>query len=149
MERLIQKGYRAKQRPSGHNITEKWGRDQGGAICSNLIVQGNNDSNGSYLKLCEQAGFKPHPARFPPQIPEFFVNFLTDEGDLVLDIFAGSNTTGGICEQLRRRWLAFELEPRYLEAGKLRFPRLASELGLAESKDSSLDAQFSLPLRRN
>ncbi|MCL5044945.1 MAG: site-specific DNA-methyltransferase [Deltaproteobacteria bacterium] len=148
MERLIQKGYRARQRPSGHNITEKWGRDRGGAICSNLIVQGNNDSNGPYLKLCEQAGFKPHPARFPPQLPEFFVNFLTDEGDLVLDLFAGSNTTGAVCERLRRRWLAFELESRYLEAGRLRFPKLAPELGLAHSTDSAQDGQFSFPLRR-
>lgn len=149
MERLIQKGYRAKQRPSGHNITEKWGRDQGGAICSNLIVQGNNDSNGAYLKLCAQAGLKPHPARFPSQLPEFFVNFLTDEDDLVLDIFAGSNTTGAVCEQLRRRWLAFELEPRYLEAGKLRFPKLVADMGIADSKDSPLDDQFSLPLPKN
>ncbi len=149
MERLIEKGYRAKQRPSGHNITQKWGRDQGGAICSNLIVQGNNDANGTYLKLCAQAGFKPHPARFPPQLPEFFIKFLTDEGDLVLDIFAGSNTTGAVCEQLRRRWLAFELEPRYLEAGRLRFPKLAARLGIYESKDSALDDQFSLPLRQN
>jgi DNA modification methylase len=149
MERLIQKGYRAKQRPSGHNITEKWGRDQGGAICCNLIVQGNNDSNGSYLKLCEQAGFKPHPARFPPQLPQFFINFLTDEGDLVLDIFAGSNTTGAVCDQLRRHWLAFELDSRYLEAGRLRFPKLTADLGIVESKDLALDGQFSLPLRRN
>lgn len=148
MERLIQKGYRAKQRPSGHNITVKWGRDQGGAICSNLVVLGNNDSNSPYLKLCERAGLKPHPARFPPQIPEFFVNFLSDEGDLVLDIFAGSNTTGAVCEQLRRRWLAFELEARYLDAGRLRLPKLAAELGIAESSDPALDSQFSLPLRR-
>jgi site-specific DNA-methyltransferase (cytosine-N4-specific) len=148
MERLIKKGYRAKQRPSGHNVTEKWGRDQGGAICSNLIVQGNNDSNGSYLKLCGQAGLKPHPARFPPQLPEFFVNFLTDEGDLVLDIFAGSNTTGAACERLRRRWLAFELERRYLDAGSLRFPKFVAELGIVESKGSTPDGQFPLPLRR-
>ena len=149
MERLIQKGYRPKQRPSGHYITEKWGRDHGGAICSNLIVQGNNDSNGSYLKLCEQAGFRPHPARFPPRLPEFFVNFLTDEGDLVVDIFAGSNTTGAVCEQLRRRWLAFELEPRYLEAGRLRFPKLIAKLGFAESSESDPEGQISLPLRQN
>ena len=149
MERLIRKGYRAKQRPSGHNITKKWGRDHGGAICSNLIVQGNNDSNGSYLKLCDQAGFKPHPARFPPQLPGFFINFLTDEHDLVVDIFAGSNTTGAVCEQLRRHWLAFELERRYLKAGRLRFPKLAAELGLAESTATTPEGQFSLPLRRN
>ena len=148
MERLIRKGYRTKQRPSGHNITEKWGRDQGGAICSNLIVQGNNDSNGAYLKLCAQAGLKPHPARFPPQLPEFFINFLTDEGDLVLDIFAGSNTTGAVCEQLRRRWLAFELEARYMEAGKLRFPKLAPGLEVTDSQESAPGGQFFLPLHR-
>lgn len=146
MQRLIKKGYRAKKRPSGHNITEKWGRDQGGAICSNLIVQGNNDSNGSYLKACEQAGFRPHPARFPPQLPEFFINFLTDEGDLVLDIFAGSNTTGAVCERLRRRWLAFELEPGYLTAGRLRFPKLAAEIGVAAKAEPAAGAQFSLLL---
>ncbi|MGH7985079.1 MAG: DNA-methyltransferase [Candidatus Acidiferrales bacterium] len=149
MERLIRKGYRAKQRPSGHNITQKWGRDQGGAICSNLIVQGNNDSNGNYLKLCAEAGFKPHPARFPPQLPEFFINFLTDEKDLVLDIFAGSNTTGAAAERLRRRWMAFEIERQYLEAGRLRFPKLAAMLGLgiAETKESTAEGQFTLPLR--
>ncbi len=38
MERLIKRGYKAKQRPSGHNVTEKWGKDQGGAICSNLFT---------------------------------------------------------------------------------------------------------------
>jgi DNA modification methylase len=149
MQRLIRKGYRAKQRPSGHHVTTKWGRDHGGAICSNLIVQGNNDSNGGYLKLCEQAGLKPHPARFPPQIPEFFINFLTDEWDLVLDIFAGSNTTGAVCEQSRRRWLAFELEQRYLEAGRLRIPKLVAGVGLAESKETVLSGQFVLPLQRS
>jgi DNA modification methylase len=121
MERLIKRGYKAKQRPSGHNITEKWGRDQGGAICSNLLQYGNNDSNGSYLKLCEAAGVKPHPARFPPQLPEFFIKFLTDENDLVVDIFGGSNTTGWVAEKLRRRWLAFEADKSYLEASRFRF----------------------------
>jgi len=54
---------------------------------------------GAYLKACQAAGIKPHPARFPPALPRFFVQFLTSPGDLVLDPFAGSNTTGAICEQ--------------------------------------------------
>jgi len=112
-------------------------------------VQGNNDSNGTYLKLCEQAGLKPHPARFPPQLPEFFINFLTDEGDLVVDIFAGSNTTGSMSDHLKRRWLAFELESRYLDAGRLRFPKLRAGLGVALPNESAPDGQFTLPLRRN
>lgn len=121
MRRLIARGYKAKQRPSGHNITEKWGKDQGGAICSNLLQYGNNDANGDYMKRCAAAGMKPHPARFPTQLPEFFLKYLTDPGDLVLDIFGGSNTTGFVAEQMERRWLTFELERKYLEASRLRF----------------------------
>lgn len=121
MERLIKRGYKAKQRPSGHNITAKWGKDQGGAICSNLFTYGNNDSNGSYLKRCQEAGIKPHPARFPPQLPEFFINFLTDPEDLVLDIFGGSNTTGAVAERTGRKWLVCELNEDYLKGSRFRF----------------------------
>src|SRR5487761_1620820 len=42
MKRLIKKGYRAKERPSGHNITAKFNHDSGGAIPPNLLVIGNN-----------------------------------------------------------------------------------------------------------
>ncbi len=121
MERLIKRGYKAKQRPSGHNVTEKWGKDQGGAICSNLFTYGNNDSNGFYLKRCQEAGIKPHPARFPPQLPEFFINFLTDPGDLVLDIFGGSNTTGATAERMGRKWLICEQSEDYLKGSRFRF----------------------------
>lgn len=64
---------------------------------------------------------KPHPARFPPQLPEFFMNFLTDDGDLVADIFAGSNTTGAVAERSGRRWYAFERREDYLTASRFRF----------------------------
>lgn len=121
MERLIKKGYKAKQRPSGHNVTAKWGKDQGGAICSNLFSHGNNDSNGLYLKRCKEAGIKPHPARFPVQLPEFFIKFLTDEGDLVMDIFGGSNTTGAAAEGLGRKWITCEQNKDYLDGSRLRF----------------------------
>jgi site-specific DNA-methyltransferase (cytosine-N4-specific) len=141
MERLIQRGYRAKKRPSGHNVTPKWGRDQGGAIPSNVLILGNNDSNGTYLKLCEEHGIKVHPARFPPQLPEFFIEYLTDPGDLVVDIFAGSNTTGAVAERLGRRWLAFEEDREYLEGSRYRFgngddhsPDLFAETGLVATQ---------------
>jgi len=49
------------------------------------------------------------------------VDMLTDQNDLVIDIFAGSNTTGQVAEASRRRWMAFELEPRYVAASALRF----------------------------
>ena len=64
---------------------------------------------------------KPHPARFPEKLPTFFIEFLTDPGDTVLDIFAGSNTTGSAAEKLDRRWLAFEKDRTYLAASDFRF----------------------------
>ncbi len=120
MKRLLVRGYRAKERPSGHKITEKFA-DRGGSIPSNVLERGNNESNSEYIRLCAEHGQKPHPARFPSALPEFFIKFLTDPGGLVVDPFAGSNTTGAIAESLDRRWLAFELEPRYVENSRLRF----------------------------
>jgi DNA modification methylase len=121
MERLIKKGYRAKKRPSGHVITDKFGVNRGGAIPSNMIQKGNNESNSDYIRACQALGVKVHPARFPSLIPEFFIKFLTKEDDIVLDPFAGSNTTGKVAEDLRRRWIAFELEEAYLRASAVRF----------------------------
>ncbi|MGH8587824.1 MAG: DNA-methyltransferase, partial [Gammaproteobacteria bacterium] len=121
MKRLIRNGFRAKQRPSGHMITPKFGRDRGGSIPANVIERGNNESNSEYIRACERKGYKPHPARFPRALPEFFIKLLTDEHDLVLDPFAGSNMTGAAAETLRRRWLAFEIREDYLIASQVRF----------------------------
>jgi site-specific DNA-methyltransferase (cytosine-N4-specific) len=121
MKRLIQRGLRQTVRPSGHMITEKFSNNRGGSIPSNLINWGNNDSNSAFMKACESNGVKPHPARFPPVLPEFFIRLTTDPHDVVLDPFAGSNTTGRVAEDQARRWLAFELEQEYLEISGLRF----------------------------
>lgn len=121
MKRLLVRGYRAKERPSGHRITAKF-RDRGGSIPSNLLERGNNESNSEYIRLCAERGLKPHPARFPAALPEFFIKFLTDPEAVVVDPFAGSNTTGAVAEGLKRRWLGFELEPKYIATSKLRFP---------------------------
>ncbi len=120
MKRLIARGYTPKVRPSGHIITKKF-RDRGGSIPGNIIICGNNDANGHYMERCKETGQKPHPARFPIQLPLFFIRFLTDENDLVLDPFAGSNTTGEACEELTRHWLAVEHNPEYLEGSRFRF----------------------------
>ncbi len=121
MERLLKKGYRAKKRPSGHTITAKFNRDHGGSIPDNVIERGNNESNSEYLQLCQERGIKVHPARFPAALPEFFIKMLSRAGDLVLDPFAGSNTTGRMAEHLGRRWLAAEMNEEYLRASALRF----------------------------
>ena len=121
MIRLIERGYRTKSRPSGHNITGKFQKNHGGAIPPNLLELGNNDSNGTYLKQCEAAGLPVHPARFPRRLPEFFIRLCTEPGDTVLDPFAGSNMTGEAAQRLCRRWVAIELSKDYLEGSKFRF----------------------------
>jgi site-specific DNA-methyltransferase (cytosine-N4-specific) len=121
MERLIKRGIKRAKRPSGHNITQKFSKDRGGSIPGNLIQCGNNESNSAYIKNSRNLGRKIHPARFPAELPRFFINFLTDPGDLVLDPFAGSNTTGAVAEELGRKWIAIEKNRGYVEDSKLRF----------------------------
>jgi site-specific DNA-methyltransferase (cytosine-N4-specific) len=121
MKALLKNGYRAKLRPSGHDISDKFSNDNGGAIAPNLLKFGNTESNSYYMKKCKELGIKPHPARFPKDFADFFIKFVTDKGDLVLDPFAGSNTTGYAAEKLGRRWIAMEIEKPYLEGSKIRF----------------------------
>ena len=121
MKRLIEKGYKAKERPSGHNITSKFQKDNGGAIPPNLLTLGNNDSNSAYIKEMKKRGRKLHPARFPKQFAEFFIKFLTDENDIVFEPFAGSNTTGYVAESLNRQWIASELFLDYVLDSAIRF----------------------------
>jgi site-specific DNA-methyltransferase (cytosine-N4-specific) len=108
-------------RPSGHDITLRFARDNGGAIPSNFLQYPNTDSNSLYLRLCKRFGFKAHPARFPEALPEFFIRFLTQPGDTVLDLFAGSNATGSAAEALGRKWLAIDSSREYVLASAFRF----------------------------
>ena len=113
--------YTPKLRPSGHDISKGFAKDNGGAIPSNLLQIPNTESNGLYLDGCRALGEKEHPARFPAKLPEFFIRMLTDPGDIVLDIFAGSNTTGQVAQAENRRWLSFELSRGYVATSAFRF----------------------------
>jgi len=84
MLRLLEQGYNAGLRPSGHNISLKFQQDHGGSIPPNLLAISNTDSNGNYLTSCRSANITPHPARYPIALPEFFIKFLTVEGDVIL-----------------------------------------------------------------
>lgn len=141
MIRLNKRGVRATVRPSGHTITAGFDKlHAGGAIPPNvfeedlpsdLLKMGNNAANDAYTKRCKEAGLGIHPARFPAALPEFFVKFLTEENDLILDPFAGSNTTGMVAEAHRRRWIGVENVLEYLEASKFRFDAQS----VAQSRD--------------
>lgn len=116
-----EKFYKPKLRPSGHDIGVSFANDNGGAIPSNLLQIPNTESTSHYIQLCKALEIPAHPARFPLKLPAFFIEFLTEPGDLVLDIFAGSNTTGLAAEASHRRWIVFEKEVTYLAASAFRF----------------------------
>jgi site-specific DNA-methyltransferase (cytosine-N4-specific) len=122
MRRLLRDGYQPALRPSQHEIGPHFRRDNGGAIPPNLLEVPNTRSADAYIRRCREAGLPVHPARFPPAVPEFFVRFLTQPGQLVLDPFAGSNVTGQVAEQLDRRWISVEVNADYVAGSQLRFP---------------------------
>jgi site-specific DNA-methyltransferase (cytosine-N4-specific) len=135
MKKLLKSGrYNAGRRPSEHHIGEEsFLTNNGGAIPSNVMTEGfvadlltiaNTKTNDPYQVHCRRTGREPHPARMPLQVPEFFVKLLTDAGDLVLDPFAGSNTTGRSAENLRRRWISIEVDSAYAEGSRGRFQTL-------------------------
>jgi len=140
MKHLLKtKSYNAGRRPSEHYIGKtSFLNNHDGAIPpsvlkmdhhdgnerdspSNLITMANTHASTAYQKFCRDHGIDPHPARMPTGLAEFFIKFLTEPGDLVLDPFGGSNTTGGAAEKLKRRWISIEPNPVYIEGSRGRF----------------------------
>ncbi len=146
MARLISTGkYNKGERPSGWQASDDWAIDHGGSIPSNMfpvdlidsphdpplfrdsssifnmIVESNTSSIDQYRRRVKEQNLAPHPATFPKALPEFFVRFLTDPGDIVVDPFAGSNTTGITANDLGRKWLGIEKSAEYVHASRYRW----------------------------
>ena len=145
MQRLLStRRYNRGRRPSGWQVSDDWAVDHGGAIPPNVLpadlvssshispiygmkehlnmfVEANTSSNDLYRKRCRDNGIAAHPAMFPKALPEFFIRFLTEPGDTVIDPFAGSNTTGKTADELEQLWIAIDLHQDYLESSKLRW----------------------------
>lgn len=121
-ELLAKQKYNSGKRPSQHNIgKESFLSDNSGAIPSNVITLSNTNSNDEYLEYCRANELELHPARMPAGLPAFFINFLTEPDDLVLDPFAGSNTTGAVAQALGRRWVGIEMNETYIAGSRGRF----------------------------
>lgn len=139
MLKLLTSGkYNRARRPSQHHIgATSFLRNNSGAIPSNVLSFANTMAKDEYQAYCRARGLPTHPARMPPGLAEFFIKFLTEPGDVVLDPFAGSNTTGAVAERLQRRWVSIEPRQDYVEGSRGRFPTLAS-VESASSEDSRL-----------
>ncbi|MFN8495695.1 MAG: site-specific DNA-methyltransferase [Caldilineaceae bacterium] len=132
--------YNNGSRPSGHKLSkDSFLKNNGGSIMPNLIEIDQIDadkpirlpenvfsishtvSNDHYMRQCQEQKVSPHPARMPLQLIDFFIQFLTDPGDLVLDPFAGSNATGFCAERAARKWVGIEANPEYGIHSEIRF----------------------------
>lgn len=117
MKKLIKSGkYNSGRRPSEYTIGEKsFNKNNGGSIPSNVLIASNTSSNSPYINFCKENNYTIHPARMPKEIVEFFVKFLTNENEYVLDPFSGSNTTGYVCETNNRNWVTIEKNEEYIK----------------------------------
>jgi DNA modification methylase len=126
MKDLLKSGkYNAGKRPSEHRIGEEsFLNNNGGAIPGSVLTFANTQANDEYQNYCREHNIEPHPARMPIELAGFFIRMLTAPGDLVLDPFAGSNTTGAASERLGRYWLSIEAEEKYVLGSVGRFSNL-------------------------
>lgn len=150
MKRLLDKGsYNSGKRPSEHTISKRsFLTSHNGSITHNVLELeqmddkreirfpvnalsiANTMSNDHFSLECKKNGITPHPARMSAELASFFIEFLTDENDLVLDPFAGSNTTGYCAEKLKRRWISIDTETAYGKQSEFRFTEHDSKSNL-------------------
>lgn len=125
MKRLLKRGsYNSGKRPSEHSIGEtSFLTNNGGAIASNVLTYANTVSLDSYQTFCRARNLELHPARMPIELAKFFISFLTEPHDLVLDPFSGSNTTGAAAEGLKRFWISIEASDTYISGSRGRFAK--------------------------
>lgn len=139
MEALYKKGtYNSGKRSSEHTIgKDSFLKKNGGSIMHNFFEldpmdskkevrlpnafsMANTSSNDYFLRTCREQKITPHPARMQIGLAEFFIQFLTDEGDIVLDPFAGSNTTGFTAEKNKRKWVSIEAKKEFSKHSRIR-----------------------------
>src|SRR5690606_26302376 len=79
-------------------------------------------SGGERIK--DEAGKKGHPTQKPEALLHRVIMAATKPGDVVLDPFFGSGTTGAVAKRLGRRWIGLERDPRYIAAARERLAKV-------------------------
>ena len=119
--RTIERRKYAELRSVEYNADGPVLRDYRYSVLIKFLTVGDRESDRRYVEACRNHNVKAHPARYPLRLPEFFIKYLTERGDVVLDPFAGSNTTGEAAEGIGRLWIAFEINSEYLDGSMFRF----------------------------
>lgn len=92
-----------------------YGRATAGRLPRNVLTRGHTCSDSkAYRRHAQALDLPVHAAMQPTTVPDFFIRFLTEPGDLVVDPFGGTVKTGLAAERLGRRWLVTEQMGAYL-----------------------------------
>ena len=125
MLKLLQKKYNSGKKLLNHNISTKgfFARNKGAIHqmfleFDNFLRISNTSNVNKYREFCKKNNLPAHPARMPPELAEFFIRFLTKKKSLVLDPFAGSNTTGYVASKLNRKWISIEKNLDYIKGSQ-------------------------------
>lgn len=121
MNRWLSTNHTKETKQVRHQFGTRFSRNNGAAIPPNLIALPSVPNKNPYIRYCRKNGLSTHPTPFPSELPEYFVRMLTDPGDIVIDPFGGSCTTGEVCEKLNRRWQCIDLSEDYLKGAVGRF----------------------------
>lgn len=80
----------------------------------------NNMGTGNLLSFKNPVGKKTHPTEKPVGLMSILISNSTNVGDLVIDPFMGSGTTGVACKNLNRKFIGIEKDDKYFEIAKTR-----------------------------
>ena len=88
--------------------------------------EGDPDTEGkrnkrSVWKINTKPYKEAHFATFPEELPTLCIKAGSSKGDVVLDPFFGSGTTGWVAQRLGRAWIGIELNPEYIKIAEKRF----------------------------
>lgn len=124
-QRLIARGGEKRSAAYGDGANRlregSFGAPTAGRIPRNLLsVPHRCRSQDEMRKLAAAEGLPAHSATMPLKVARFLVDFLSEEGDLVVDNFAGWFAVPAACEESNRRWFATEMMAEYARGGSLR-----------------------------
>lgn len=104
MEKPLKK--RFARTPGDDGLEYKdWSPNEKGALPTTLISISSESK-----RIMEN-----HVAVYPEDLAEYFIKGSTDEGDLVLDPFMGSGTTGFVSKRLNRNYIGFDINQEYVD----------------------------------
>lgn len=106
-----------------------YGNQTKGRIPTNVLQFSNYCKSGRQVTaFAKSQGIPAHAAKFPVSLCNFLIEFLTQPGQLVADIFSGTLTVGESAEGLNRRWVCVEMMWEYIRQSFPRFERFGHDV---------------------